>query len=138
MKHIHKRDCISIALVTIALISLCAGCASPLVNAAGGDSGMNVRPPALVGAPVAGAPAVCAQNANSLDVFVQGTDHALWYNHWDGTTWSWKSLGGILTSSPAATSPSSGVIDVFVRGSDGVLWEKTYNGAWSGWTSVAI
>jgi hypothetical protein len=80
---------------------------------------------------------VTAQNANSLDVFVQGTDHALWYDHWDGTTWSgWKSLGGVLPSSPAATSPANGVIDVFVRGTDNALWERPYNNGWLPWTSI--
>ena len=70
-------------------------------------------------------PAVCAQNATSLDAFVLGTDHVLWYTRWDGTKWSsWESLGGNLTSSPAATSPANGVIDVFVRGTDGAVWER--------------
>ena len=78
-----------------------------------------------------------AQNVNSLDVFVQGTDHTLWHKSLQGSAWSaWGSLGGKLTSSPAATSPASGVIDVFVRGTDNGLWQKTYNGAWSGWVSV--
>ena len=91
----------------------------------------------LVGAPVAGAPAVTAQNANSLDLFVRGTDNALWYKYWTGTTWTAAtSLGGVLTSSPAATSPGNGTIDVFVRGTDNGLWEKTYNGVWFGWTSI--
>jgi len=71
-------------------------------------------------------PAVCSQGS-SLDVFVQGTDHVLYYTQWDGTTWSgWKSLGAGLTSSPAAISPASGVIDVFVRGTDGAVWETSY------------
>jgi hypothetical protein len=85
-------------------------------------------------------PAVCAQDANGINIFVQGTDHALWYSHWDGTKWSaWKSLGGVLTSSPAATSPTSGVLDVFGRGTNGGLYEKTStNGgsSWSAWTSL--
>ncbi len=43
---------------------------------------------------------MCSQGS-SLDVFVQGTDHVLYYTQWDGTTWSgWQSLGGGLTSSP--------------------------------------
>ena len=74
----------------------------------------------------ASSPAVSAQNANSLDVFVRGSDNALWYKHWNGTTWSaLTSLGGILTSDPAATSSAPGHIDVFVRGTTGVLWQKT-------------
>jgi hypothetical protein len=85
-------------------------------------------------------PAADAQNANSLDVFVQGTDNALWYKHWDSTKWSaWKSLGGSLTSSPAVTSPANGVIDVFARGTTGSLYEKTStNGgsSWSSWISL--
>jgi hypothetical protein len=83
-------------------------------------------------------PAVCAQNANSLDVFVIGTDHALWHRSLQGSSWStWGSLGGYLTSSPAATSPANGVIDVFGRGSDNFLWETSYNnGAWGAWASV--
>jgi hypothetical protein len=69
-------------------------------------------------------PAACAQNANSLDVFVQGTDNGLWYKSLQGSTWSaWGSLGGNATSSPAATSPANGVIHVFARGTDGALWE---------------
>ena len=85
-------------------------------------------------------PAVCAQNANSLDLFVQGTDGALWHKSYTGSSWSgWQSLGGKLTSSPAATSPTSGVIDVFVRGTDGAIWERTTtNGGttWSNWASL--
>jgi len=86
-------------------------------------------------------PAVCAKDANSLGVFVQGTDHALWYKHWDGTNWgSWESLGGVLTSSPAAaTAPGSNRMDVFVRGTTGVLWQKTTTDGgttWSTWYNL--
>jgi hypothetical protein len=84
-------------------------------------------------------PAACAQSANSVDVFVQGTDNALWHRSLQGSTWSaWGPLGGTLTSSPAATSPANGVMDVFVRGTDGALWQRTTtnNGAsWSRWSS---
>jgi C1A family cysteine protease len=89
---------------------------------------------------VAGAPAVTAQNANSLDLFFRRNDSALWWKHWDGTTWSTStSLGGILTSDPAAASPGNSLTDVFVRGTDGAIWEKTTtNGgaSWSGWNSL--
>jgi thiol-disulfide isomerase/thioredoxin len=86
------------------------------------------------------APAACAQNANSLDLFAKGTGDAVWWKHWTGTTWTAStSLGGILTSPPAATSPGNGLIDVFVRGTDGVLYEKTTTnggGSWSNWISL--
>jgi hypothetical protein len=85
--------------------------------------------------------AVCAQNTNSLDVFVQGADRTLWHTQYrSGSGWSgWQSLGGALTSSPAATSPGNGIIDVFVRGTNGALYEKTTTdggNTWSTWTSL--
>ena len=85
-------------------------------------------------------PAMCARDANSLDVFVVGTDNALWWRHYQsGSGWgSWTSLGGRLTSSPAAVSQSSGKINVFVRGTDGALWQREYsNGAWGSWSSLS-
>jgi len=83
-------------------------------------------------------PAVCAQNANSLDAFVQGTDHALWHKSFQGSAWSaWGSLGGNLTSSPAATSPANGVIDVLARGTNGVLYSKQLSGGvWGSWKTI--
>jgi len=86
-------------------------------------------------------PAVTAQNASSLYLFVRGSDNALWYKYWTGTTWTAAtSLGGVLTSSPAATSPAAGTIDVFVCGSDGALYEKTTANSgtsWSNWISLS-
>jgi len=65
---------------------------------------------------IASSPGVSAQGSNGLDLFVQGTDNAPRYTHWNGATWSaWTSLGRVLTSSPAATSLGNGTIDVFVR-----------------------
>jgi Uncharacterized protein conserved in bacteria (DUF2334) len=86
-------------------------------------------------------PAICAQDAKSLDVLVRGTDNALWYKHYQaGSGWSgWETLGGVLTSDPAAVSQSAGKIDVAVRGSDGALWTRsTTNGgsSWSGWSKI--
>jgi hypothetical protein len=91
---------------------------------------------------LASSPAVSAQDANSLDVFVQGTDNALWYRHYQAGSGrsSWQYLGGKLTSAPAAVSRSAGKIDVFVRGTDGAIWTRsTTNGgtSWSGWSKIA-
>jgi hypothetical protein len=83
-------------------------------------------------------PAADAQSANSLDVFVQGADNALWHRSMQGSAWSaWGSLGGVLTSSPAAASPANGVMDVFVRGTDGALYSKQLSGGvWGGWKKI--
>ena len=125
------------------LVSLCAVDFSPLSVSAVDGSGTNVQPATAVGSQLASGsgPAASAQDANSLDVFVQGTDNALWYRHYQAGSGlsAWQSLGGKLTSSPAATSPASGVIDVFVRGTDGALWEKTTtNGgaSFGNWVSI--
>jgi peroxiredoxin len=83
-------------------------------------------------------PAVSSWAAERLDVFMVGTDHALWHKWYQsGLGWSaWESLGGSLTSSPAAVSWSNGRIDVFARGSDGTLQHKWFSGGWSGWESL--
>jgi hypothetical protein len=82
-------------------------------------------------------PAACSWGAGRLDVFVQGTDGALYQKSFSGAWSGWGSLGGALTASPAAAAASgSNRIDVFVRGTDNAVWEKSYNGRWGGWTSV--
>jgi C1A family cysteine protease len=90
--------------------------------------------------PITSSPAVSAQNANSLDLFVNGTNGSMWYKYWTGTTWTAPtSLGGNVTSSPAATSRAPGYLDVFARGSNGALWSDntTNNGAsWNGWYQI--
>ena len=90
--------------------------------------------------PITSSPAVTAQNANSFNLFVNGTNGSLWYKYWTGTTWAAPtSLGGNVTSSPAATSRAPGYLDVFARGSNGALWSEntTNNGtSWNGWYQI--
>jgi len=90
--------------------------------------------------PITSSPAVTAQNANSFNLFVNGTNGSLWYKYWTGTTWAAPtSLGGNVTSSPAATSRAPGYLDVFARGSNGALWsENTTNNGTScnGWYQI--
>jgi len=139
----HKRSLISIAMATLVVVSLCAVCASTSVSAAPSSSANAETSAGLVGAPagVVGAPAVCSQAANSLDLFVRGTDNALWWAHVANGQWSaWQSLGGKLTADPAAVYLYDvGEMHVFVRGGDGALWWKfTWNGgtSWSAWSKV--
>lgn len=83
-------------------------------------------------------PDISSGNANQLDVFVRGTDNALWHKSWNRTAWSnWETLGGILTSKPASASWASDRTDVFVRGSDNALYHKNWNGtSWSNWENL--
>jgi hypothetical protein len=82
--------------------------------------------------------AVSSWGSSRLDLFVRGTDNALWHRSWDGTAWSvWDSLGGILTSDPSAVSQGVNSIDVFVRGTDNAIWHRSWNGTtWTWWDSV--
>lgn len=84
------------------------------------------------------APTASSWGAHESDVFVVGSDNALWYRHLTGTTWSgWQRLGGVLTAKPASVSYGPNRIDVFVRGTDNGLWWMYWNGsAWSGWQSL--
>jgi len=80
-------------------------------------------------------PTVSSWGTSRMDLFVRGTDRALWHRSFDGNNWSnWESLGGLLGSDPSAVSWGPNHIDVFVKGTDGRLWQKTLdNGTWSNW-----
>ena len=144
-------------MATIMLVSLCAVCASTSVSGVPsspvGDSSLSSTnadtSAGLVGAPagVVGAPAVCSQGANSLDLFVRGTDNKVaWRHETPGGGWStWTSLGGSVTSDPAAFvqhDPNGGsqYLIVSARGTDGALWWnflQVGRTTWSGWGSVS-
>ncbi len=72
-----------------------------------------------------------------IDVFVRGSDNALWHKYYDVNLggWStWYSHGGALTSGPTATTWGWGRLDVFWRGAGGDLrhiFYAAFIGAWS-------
>ena len=118
------------------LVSLFTAVSSAASVSAAQVSSANVQALAP-GVAIAGAPAVCSQGANSIDLFVRGSDNALWWKHWDGTAWSTStSLGANLTSDPTVAATNNS-LTVAARGVDGALWRiSSYNGTWSDWTSV--
>ncbi len=73
----------------------------------------------------------------NINLFVNGSDNALYYNKYDNTSWSgWQGLGGYITSNPDVIS-SGPDLYVFVRGSDNALYYKKYNStSWSGWQDL--
>jgi hypothetical protein len=75
---------------------------------------------------------------NRIDVFVVGTDNALWHRWWDGQSWGgWESLGGVLASPPVPVSWGADRLDVFVVGTDNALWHRWWDGqSWGGWESL--
>jgi len=76
-----------------------------------------------------------------LEVFVRGTDGAIYHN-WQNTPgggWSgWASLGGFSTGDPAAAVNTDGRPEVFARGTDGSLAHSVVvpNVGWSAWASL--
>jgi len=81
-------------------------------------------------------PATVSWGDGRTDVFVRGTDNALWHKWFNGTWSGWESLGGVLSSGPDVSSWAAGRLDIFVRGTDNALWHKWFNGTWSGWESL--
>ncbi len=97
----------------------------------------------LGGACTASPAAVSWGSTARFDVFVRGSDGAVWhkYSNDGGSTWSskWESLGGQLAAGtgPAVASWSQGRLDVFAEGTNGALYHKWWNGSkWSGWESL--
>jgi outer membrane protein assembly factor BamB len=91
-----------------------------------------------LGGTLTSSPDASSSGANAVNVFVRGTDNALWYRTWNGTTWSaWATLGGTLTADPSSVSQGANSIDVFARGTDNGIWHRNWNGTtWSLWDSV--
>ena len=76
-----------------------------------------------------------------LELFVRGTDNAVWHK-WQvapNSSWSgWASEGGVITSNIAVGRNADGRLELFVRGSDNAVWHKWQvapNSSWSGWAS---
>jgi spore germination protein YaaH len=92
----------------------------------------------LVGGTSTSSPDASSSAANATDVFVRGTDNALWHRSWNGTSWSaWESLGGYLVADPSAVSQGPNQIDVFVIGTDSGVWHRAWNGTvWSAWDTI--
>jgi hypothetical protein len=85
-------------------------------------------------------PAAVSWGPGRIDVFVRGTDSAIWHKWLKNGVWSkWEGLGGVVAAGTGATAASWGAsrLEIFVQGTDKAVWEKTWNGAtWSRWASI--
>jgi hypothetical protein len=82
-------------------------------------------------------PAVVSRDAGRVDLFVRSFEASLAHGTWDGRTWTWEDLGGILPKTPAAVASRPDRMDVLGIGMDRAIWHKPWNGTrWSGWHSV--
>ncbi len=98
-----------------------------------------------LGGAITSDPAAAFNDDGTVEVFVRGTDNALyhnWNNSWTGhpSDWSgWESLGGILTSNISVVKNAYHGLEAFVRGNDNHLYhiaQSKQHGNWSGWESL--
>lgn len=86
-----------------------------------------------------GSPTACSWGEKRIDIFIGGSDGALWHKWYDAQTWhDWESLGGNLTSDPVAASWGPNRIDVFARSKDNTLRHKWLDEqGWHSWESFS-
>lgn len=78
-----------------------------------------------------------------LELFVRGSDNALWHNSQiahRGSWGGWTSLGGQIASDPTVipSANDDGRLEVFARGSNGEVWhisQTAPGGSWGPWAS---
>jgi hypothetical protein len=79
-----------------------------------------------------------AWGPDRLDIFVRGTDGAVYHKYWSpGTGWGpsvdgWEWLGGNIVGSPKVVSWGPNRLDIFVKGLDGALYHKYWSPG-TGW-----
>jgi hypothetical protein len=90
-------------------------------------------------------PVVARNSDGRLEVFVIGTDHALYHKSQliaGGNGWTdYSSLGGNIINNPAVAMNSDGRLEVFVIGTDHALWHifetaQSSSNSWSGYGSL--
>ena len=79
-------------------------------------------------------PRLATWGPDRLDVFVLGTDRALYHKWWDGSAWGpsvngYEYLGGICMSPPEVVAWGTDRLDVFVLGTDNAVYHKWWDGS---------
>ncbi|HEV3470930.1 MAG TPA: M43 family zinc metalloprotease, partial [Pyrinomonadaceae bacterium] len=77
---------------------------------------------------------VVSWGPDRLDLFVVGTDRALYHKWWGGSSWGpsltgYERQGGVILSPPEVASWGPNRLDVFVVGTDRALYHKWWNGS---------
>jgi hypothetical protein len=88
-----------------------------------------------LGGALTSAPAAATNQDGTIDVFVRGTDNALWHRTQSssGSFGAWTSLGGFLGSSITALLDNDGRMEVYALAYDNTLWHiaQVSPGAWN-------
>jgi len=84
--------------------------------------------------------------SDRLDLFVVGTNSAVFHKWWDGQKWGpsvkdWENLGGTVIFDPVSVAWGPNRLDVFAIGTDSALYHKWWDGSsWgpsiSGWEKL--
>ena len=101
-------------------------------------SDFNPAPPTPTAVTFASSSAVSAMTDTRTDVFVQGSDKALWHSYFvEGAKMAaWESLGGVIASQPSAVWLGS-ELHAFVKGTDAAVWHIKWDGTkWTAWESL--
>lgn len=90
-----------------------------------------------LGGGVTHSPGIASMTPGRLDIFVRGSDQAIWQMAWEGKWLSWISHQGGLLEGPSVTSRAANRLDVFARGNNNMVFQRSWDGAkWSGWVSL--
>ena len=90
-----------------------------------------------LGGQLASSPSAVSRQAGVMDVYIAGTDGAVWCRSYSSGTWSaWYKVGGQVASGTGpAASGWPGREDVFIQGTDGALHQITWTAA-NGWATT--
>ncbi|WP_308700737.1 M43 family zinc metalloprotease [Pseudoduganella rivuli] len=125
MNYMDYVDDRAMVMFTAGQVSRMQACLDGVRASIGLGAGATVRP---------SSEPVVAWGPNRIDVFVLGTDRALYHKWWNGSAWGpsvtgYENMGGVCTSVPQAVAWGPNRLDVFVTGVDSALYHKWWNGA---------
>lgn len=93
-----------------------------------------------LGGQLTSSPAAVSPSSGHLDVYVAGTDGAVYERSYSSGAWNaWYKVGGqVAPGTGPGASGWPGREDVFIQGTDGALYQKTWAGAsgWSNWANL--
>jgi alpha-galactosidase len=85
-----------------------------------------------LGKKILGQPAAYGSAGDRIDVFVRGTDNAVWRNAFTNGRWGqWTRLGGTLSDAPTVAFTSPTAWTVVARGADGLVRVRSNTGDWT-------
>jgi hypothetical protein len=138
------------ATTTISAIAAAGGAISAVTtgvytiqaSGSGAGTGVGTQWTGLSGQ-IASKIAVGMNSDGRLEVFVRGTDNALWTTSQTspGGVWSgWQSLGGALTGDPVVGTNADGRLEIFALGAGSALWHlwqtTPASAVWYGWVNM--